>query len=65
MNSLNGQNLLTGAITRTVLQSGRGTEGTLAVRIGEAQLANGATTRQSQRSCSGDYEANYNQSSQR
>jgi flagellin-like hook-associated protein FlgL len=39
--SFNGQNLLTGASTRTVLQGGKGTEGTLAVQIGEAQLANG------------------------
>jgi flagellin-like hook-associated protein FlgL len=39
--SFNGQNLLTGASTRTVLQGGKGTEGTLAVQIGEAQLADG------------------------
>jgi flagellin-like hook-associated protein FlgL len=39
--SFNGQNLLTGANTRTVLQGGNGTEGTLAVQIGEAQLAGG------------------------
>jgi flagellin-like hook-associated protein FlgL len=37
--SFNGQNLLTGASTRTVLQGGKGTEGTLAVQIGEAQKA--------------------------
>ncbi len=39
--SFNGQNLLTGESTRTVLQGGKGTEGTLAVQIGEAQLAGG------------------------
>jgi flagellin-like hook-associated protein FlgL len=39
--SFNGQNLLTGASTRAVLQGGKGTEGTLAVQIGEAQLAGG------------------------
>jgi flagellin-like hook-associated protein FlgL len=39
--SFNGQNLLTGASTRTVLQGGKGTEGTLAVQIGERQLAGG------------------------
>jgi flagellin-like hook-associated protein FlgL len=39
--SFNGTSLLTGSNTRTVLQGGRGTEGTLAVQIGEAQLANG------------------------
>jgi Tol biopolymer transport system component len=39
--SFNGQNLLTGASTRTVLQGGKGTEGTLTVQIGAAQLADG------------------------
>jgi flagellin-like hook-associated protein FlgL len=39
--SFNGQNLLTGSSTRTVLQGGKGTEGTLAVQVGEAQLAGG------------------------
>jgi flagellin-like hook-associated protein FlgL len=38
--SFNGRNLLTGD-TRTVLQGGKGSEGTLAVQIGEAQLAGG------------------------
>jgi flagellin-like hook-associated protein FlgL len=38
--SFNGQNLLTGASTRTVLQGGKGTEGTLAVQVGKAQAAN-------------------------
>ena len=39
--SFNGQNLLTGASTRTVLQGGKGVDGTLAVQVGEAQLAGG------------------------
>ena len=39
--SFNGQNLLTGAGTRTVLQGGKGTEATLAVQVGAEQLANG------------------------
>jgi flagellin-like hook-associated protein FlgL len=39
--SFNGTNLLTGNNTRTVLQGGRGVEGTLAVQFGEAQLAGG------------------------
>jgi flagellin-like hook-associated protein FlgL len=39
--SFNGQNLLTGSSTRTVLQGGKGNDAILAVQIGEAQLANG------------------------
>jgi flagellin-like hook-associated protein FlgL len=39
--SFNGTNLLTGNNTRTVLQGGTGTQGTLAIQIGEAQLAGG------------------------
>ncbi len=39
--TFNGRNLLTGADTRTVLQGGKGVDGTLAVQIGEAQLAGG------------------------
>jgi len=39
--SFNGRELLTGNSTRTVLQGGKGAEGTLAVQIGEAQLAGG------------------------
>jgi flagellin-like hook-associated protein FlgL len=41
--SFNGQNLLTGSGTRTVLQGGKGTEGTLAVQIGAE--SSGGTTR--------------------
>jgi len=41
--SFNGQNLLTGASTRTVLQGGKGAEGTLAVQIGAE--SSGGTTR--------------------
>ena len=39
--SFNGRDLLTGASTRTVLQGGKGSEGTLAVQIGSEQLAGG------------------------
>jgi len=39
--SFNGVNLLTGNNTRTVLQGGKGVEATLAVQVGEAQLAGG------------------------
>ena len=39
--TFNGRNLLTGVDTRTVLQGGKGVDGTLSVQIGEAQLANG------------------------
>jgi flagellin-like hook-associated protein FlgL len=39
--SFNGRDLLTGNSTRTVLQGGKGSEGTLAVQIGEAQLESG------------------------
>ena len=39
--SFNGQNLLTGTSTRTVLQGGRGADATLAVQIGAAQYAGG------------------------
>ena len=41
--TFNGRNILTGADTRTVLQGGRGDQGTLAVQIGENLL--GGTTR--------------------
>ena len=39
--SFNGISLLTGGGTRTVLQGGKGSDATLAVQIGEEQLANG------------------------
>jgi flagellin-like hook-associated protein FlgL len=39
--TFNGRNILTGADTRTVLQGGKGVDGTLAVQIGEAQLEGG------------------------
>jgi len=39
--SFNGQNLLTGSSTRTVLQGGKGTDGPRAVLVGEGQLAGG------------------------
>ena len=39
--SFNGQSLLTGASTRTVLQGGRGAEATLAVQMGAIQFTNG------------------------
>jgi flagellin len=41
--SFNGNSLLTGESTRTVLQGGKGVEGTLAVQIGESRI--GTTTR--------------------